>query len=177
MVSNQFAVGGLAELDQLMKSLPAKIEKNVLKGALRAGQKVMLQGAKNHLSEVTKRDSGALENILRIRLARKAERFGWVRSYLVAGDKYAFYSHMVEFGTASFYSGAGKTVGAPYVIAAQAKKSLFFGGEAKEVVLHPGIKPKPFMRPAMDEQAENSLKAMIQFMQKRIPKELQKAEA
>ena len=66
MVSNQFAVGGLAELDQLMKSLPAKIEKNVLKGALRAGQKVMLQGAKNHLSEVTKRDSGALENSLRI---------------------------------------------------------------------------------------------------------------
>jgi hypothetical protein len=84
---------------------------------------------------------------------------------------------MVEFGTASFYSGAGKTIGAPYVIAPQVKKSLFFGGVAKEAVLHPGIKPKPFMRPAMDEQAENSLKAMIQYMQKRIPKELQKAEA
>ena len=143
MVSNQFAVGGLAELDQLMKSLPAKIEKNVLKGALRAGQKVMLQGAKNHLSEVTKRDSGALENSLRIRFARKAERFGWVRSYLVAGDKYAFYSHMVEFGTASFYSGAGKTVGAPYVIAAQAKRVCSLAARRKRSSCTLASSPSP----------------------------------
>ena len=175
MASSRFSVDGLAELDKLLKSLPVRIEKNVLKGALRAGQKVMLQGAKSHLNEVTKRDSGALENSLRIRFARRSEGYGWVRSYLVAGDRHAFYSHMVEFGTASFYSGSGETVGAPYVIAPKVKKSLFFGGQARKAVVHPGIKPKPFMRPALDEQAESSIRAMTEYLRRRIPKELQKA--
>lgn len=177
MGSNQFEVKGLAELDHLLKSLPVKIERNVVKGALRAGQKVMLEGAQGQLSEVTKRDSGSLENSLKIRFARRSERLGWVRSFLVAGDKHAFYAHMVEFGTAAFYTGKGQTVGSPYLIRPNVKKSLFFGGEAIEAVVHPGIKPKPFMRQSLDMYSEASFNAIVNYMQKRIPKELKKADS
>jgi HK97 gp10 family phage protein len=175
MGSNRFEVKGLSELDQMLKTLPVKIEKNVVRGALRAGQKIMLQGAQRQLSEVTKQDSGALENSLKIRIARRNERFGWVRSFLIAGDEHAYYSHMIEFGTASFYTGKGNSVGSSYLIKPNVKKSLFFGGKAKEAVVHPGIKPKPFMRQSVDLYSEASLNAIVGYMEKRIPKELKKA--
>ena len=34
MASSRFSVDGLAELDKLLKSLPVRIEKNVLKGVI-----------------------------------------------------------------------------------------------------------------------------------------------
>jgi len=41
-------------------------------------------------------------------------------------------------------------------------------------VTHPGIKPKPFMRPAVDNYTEAALNAVFNYLQKRIPKEVLK---
>ncbi len=53
-------VSGLKELDAILKSLPAKVEGNVMRGALRAGQTVMLNGARAELVAQGSVDSGEL---------------------------------------------------------------------------------------------------------------------
>jgi HK97 gp10 family phage protein len=168
-------VSGLKELDDLLKQLPVKIERNVMRGAMRAGQKVIADAAKNNLRQNGSVDTGELERSVRIRFQRKSEKFGWIRAFVMAGNKQAYYSHMVEFGTASYYSGKGRTVGKPYEITPKVAGSLFLGGVLRESVTHPGIKPKPFMRPAIDNNSDAAIKAVVEYMQKRIPKEITKA--
>ena len=168
-------VSGLKELDDLLKQLPVKIERNVMRGAMRAGQKVIADAAKNNLRQNGSVDTGELERSVRIRFKRKSEKFGWIRAFVMAGNKQAYYSHMVEFGTASYYSGKGRTVGKPYEITPKVAGSLFLGGVLRESVTHPGIKPKPFMRPAIDNNSDAAIKAVVEYMQKRIPKEITKA--
>lgn len=168
-------VSGLRELDQMLKQLPANIEKNVLRGALRAGQKVFADAAKSNLRSNGSVDTGELEKSVRVRFKRKSERFGWVRSYVMAGNSKAYYAHWVEYGTATYYSGSGRTVGKPYEITPKVAGSLLLGGMLRESVTHPGIQPKPFMRPAVDENYGTAIDAVVQYMQKRIPKEMKKA--
>jgi len=41
--------------------------------------------------------------------------------------------------------------------------------------MHPGIRPKPFMRPAVDEKFDTAINAVAEYLRKRIPKEMTKA--
>lgn len=174
-MSNVTTVSGLRELDQMLKQLPANIEKNVLRGALRAGQKVFADAAKGNLRRNGSVDTGELEKSIRVRFKRKSEKFGWVRSYVMAGNSKAYYAHWVEYGTATYYTGSGRTVGGAYEITPKVAGSLFVGGLLRDSVMHPGIQPKPFMRPAVDENYTNAINRAAEYMQKRIPKEMKKA--
>lgn len=175
-MSGVTTISGLKELDQMMKQLPAKIEKNVLRGALRAGQKVLADAAKSYLRQNGSIESGELERSIRVRFKRKSEKFGWVRSYVMAGNRDAYYAHMIEFGTGAFYSGNGtKSLRAAYEIVPKKAESLFFGGLFRESIMHPGIRPAPFMRPAVDNYSDAAFNAVFNYMQKRIPKEMKKA--
>jgi HK97 gp10 family phage protein len=168
-------VKGLKELDDLMKQLPAKIYNRVLKGGMRAGQKVLADAAKSYLRQNGSVDSGELEKSIRIRFNRKSERFGYARAYVMAGNKEAYYAHMIEYGTGSYYAGTGtKSVRAPYEIRPKGEGSLLIAGINRNVVTHPGIKPKPFMRPAVDNYADSAIDAVFNYLQKRIPKEVLK---
>jgi len=168
-------VSGLKELDIMLKQLPTKIEKNVLKGALRAGQKVLADAVKMNLNQNGSVETGELQKSVRIRFKRSSERFGWVRSYVMVGNDKAFYGHWLEYGTASYYSGNGKTVGGAYEITPKVSGSLFLGGLMRESVMHPGIRPKPFVRPAVDSHTDAALDQVAEYMRKRIPKEMKKA--
>lgn len=149
-------ITGLAELNRVLQELPAKIEGRILRGAMRAGQKVILDAAKSNVPV----QSGALRGSLRITTRSKG---GKVSATLVAGNKKAFYAHMVEFGTARHFIKPKKT------------KSLFFAGLARQVVDHPGAGPSPFMRPAFDASSEQALTAVRDYIATRIPKELARA--
>jgi HK97 gp10 family phage protein len=189
MASNDVSISGLKELDALLKSLPAKIEGNVMRGALRAGQKVMLDGAKLNLASITKQDTGLLEKSLRIRFARKSQKFGWLRSHLYAGDKDAYYANMVEFGTAAHYISIKKEARPGRMTRRGEKKfgvstinemvnrgSLVIGGNfVGASVAHPGSKPKPFMRRTFDAYSMPAINASVEYIRKRLPKELLKA--
>lgn len=169
-------IDGLAELDKLLKDLPVKIERNVIRGALRAGQKQMLEAARANLDRNGSVKTGELRRSIRVRFQRKSEKYGWVRSYLVAGNKKAWYAHLVEYGTGSFYSGnLNNSKRQPYEIRPKNRKSLFFAGLAREQIIHPGAKPKPFMRPAFDATHQQSINSMAEYIRTRLPKELKKA--
>lgn len=154
MVS-ELHVSGLSELDKLLKELPAKVERNILRGAMRAGAKVFEGRAK----ELVPVKSGQLRDSIKVSTRSKRGR---VSATVRAGGKKAFYAHMVEFGTARHF------------IKPRKRKSLFFAGLAREVVDHPGASPKPFMRPALDGGQAEAVNAAADYIRKRLAKEAAK---
>lgn len=153
-----FQITGLAELHKTLQELPATIERNVLRGGLRAGGKVIEAEAKR-LASV---HSGEVRDSIRVSM-RVRSKAGWVNAQVKAGGKKAWYARLVEFGTARHW------------IRPKHRKSLFLAGLFKEAVDHPGAKPKPFMRPAFDGKAPTAIAAMADYIRARLPKELKKA--
>jgi len=151
-------ITGLKELHAALQSLPAKIEQNVLRGALRAAARE-IEAEAERIAPVA---SGALRDSIRVSVRAKR---GEVTATIKAGDRKAWYAKLVEYGTARHY------------IKPKNRKSLFFAGLAREVVDHPGARRKPFMRPALDAKQQAAIDRMADYMRTRIPKELKKAGA
>jgi len=156
MANNEVIITGLDEIQKLLDKLPAKIEANVMRGALRAGVRVMEKEAKTRVPV----KSGALKNSIRI----SSRRIGSVlKVSLKSGGKGAMHSHLVEFGTQ------------PHIINAKPDGFLsFLGGLFAKTVMHPGAKMKPFMRPALDAGRHNALQVMAAYARTRVNKELLK---
>ena len=143
---------GGKELQDFLNQLPAKIEQNVMRSALRAGAKVIADEAK---VRVPVGDSGLLRDSIRVSTrARK----GRVSASAKAGDKKAFYWRWVEYGTAA------------HEIRPKNGKSLFFSGLFSELIDHPGARAKPFMRPAFDNKANEAIQAVGRMIGKRLNK-------
>lgn len=172
MDSNEIRIDGLADFYKQLQTLPAKIEGNVMRGALRAGQKEFMDEAKR----LVPKDSGDLEKSIRIRFRAKSQKYGWVRMNLVAGDAKAWYAHIIEFGSGSYYEGKGtKSKRKPYEIRPKGAKSLFFAGIMRDLTVHPGVKPAAFMRQAFDGRQQQAIEATAKYIRTRLPKELTKA--
>ena len=145
-------VKGLAELQKFLDQLPAKMEANVLRGSLRSGAKVIANAAKSNVTSV----SGELAKSIRVS-TRTKKSDGKVSASVKTGSRAAFYAHMIEFGTR------------PHVIKAKDKKVLRIEGRfAGKEVKHPGAKPKPFMRPALDTQSGAAIVAAGEYIKKRL---------
>lgn len=169
-------IKGLKELDDLLKQLPAEIEANLMRAAMRSGLKEIGGIAKQMLEAEGHVQSGDLQRSVRVTFDKKQEsKYGWMRGKLVAGNKKAWYAHILEFGSGGYYTGKGsKSKRAPYLIKANKKKSLFFAGSAIESVVHPGVKPSPFMRPALDSGAQRAINAVAAYLTKGIPRTIKK---
>jgi len=159
-MTTQFEVKGLKELNRFLQQLPEKVEKNIMRGAMRAAAKPVMAEAKANAptgepSDTAKRRyrvyNGALRDSIRIssRLDRRNKQ---VKARIIVGGKSkktgadVFYPHIIEHGSA------------PH--------SVRKGG--KGPVTHPGMRPKPFMRPALDSQAGEAIKAAGEYVKKRL---------
>jgi HK97 gp10 family phage protein len=154
-MASEIEIKGLSELHKLLQDLPAKVEANVLRGGIRAGSKVLEQAIKDNVPVRL----GALRDSIKV---KTTSRRGTVQAVITAGNVKAFYASWVEFGTAQHY------------IKPKNRKSLFFAGLAKETVDHPGSTPKPYMRPALDENSTAAVDAMAEYIRNRLPKEFSK---
>jgi len=170
-MSGSVEIKGLAELHKALQALPANIERNVLRGGLRAGGNVLADAARLRVPEgppsaqnarLYGTRAGELKRSIRVSM-RASSKTGTVRATVKAGNAKAFYAHMVEFGTARHW------------IKPKNRKSLFLAGLFKEVVDHPGMKPMPFMRPAFDGYWQRAISTMADYIRARLPKELKKA--
>lgn len=152
-MSSEIEVRGLRELQAALQSLPDKIAANILRGALRAGAKPIAEQAKN---TVHKR-SGALAASIRIGTKVRGTR---ASSSVKAAGKGAkgrravYHAHLLEYGTRA------------HIIEAKPPHKALAIGVAK--VHHPGARPFPFMRPAMDAKAPEALKAAADYIRKRL---------
>lgn len=152
MASN-IHITGLADLNAALQQFAPKLEQNIIRGALRAGQKKILDAAKQGIHSI----DGDLADSLRISVRAKDGR---VVASLKVGNKKAFYAHFVEFGTQA------------HTIKAKKGGALVFGNKDLSSLHHPGAKAKPFMRPAMDGYAQEAVQATADYISKRITKEL-----
>lgn len=141
-------IQGGAELQKLLDSLAPNIERNILRSALRQGANVIRDEAKKNVSDRT----GELSKSIKV---KTRSRRGNVTAQVVT-DKY--YARFVEYGTESHF------------IKSKDVKSLFFAGIARQVVEHPGAKPHPFMRPAIDAKQNEAIRAVGEQIRKRLEK-------
>lgn len=174
MANEQFQVQGLKELHKMLQELPVRIEKNIMRGAVRAGANVFRDAAR----QAAPVDDGLLRRSIKTG-STNVKRGNVVVN--VGTDLY--YARMVEFGTASFYTGTGKSVGKPYKIpkasksgktTKRLKKAVKFGNVIVNNVTHPGIKPQPFMRRAFDGASDQAVATFAQYVSTRLAKEIGK---
>lgn len=148
MTSNAINVKGLAQLQAALDSLPAKLERNIMRGALRAGANTLRDAAKANAPA----DTGALRDS--IRTSTRVRRGVVVARVIAGGNKKGepFYAHMVEFGTAAHI------VKGPSVL----------GGKLFSNIEHPGARAKPFMRPALDNSAGAAVETARDYVRTRL---------
>jgi HK97 gp10 family phage protein len=158
-------VKGLKELQAQLDKLPANIEANILRGALRDGAKVMEADVKARVpvglpSAENQRLYGSYTGALRdsVRITTRRSKNGRVSASVRAGSDKAWYWRFVEFGTAAHW------------IKPKERQSLFLAGLAKEVVWHPGARPQPFMRVSYDVNAAAAIAAVGEGVRTRLAK-------
>lgn len=152
MASEEVVVKGLSDLQNVLDTFDVNVEKKIMRGALRAGTKVILTEARSNVQRITK--SGALLKSLRI--STRVNRRGYITSRVIAGSKKAFYALWVEFGTAAHF------------IAPKAAKALSFAGVFEAGVDHPGAKKSPYLRPALDTKTGAALEAFADTVRAKI---------
>lgn len=169
-MANVTVIQGLSDIHKYLQEFPVKLEKSIIRGGLRAGAKVIADKAK----QLVPTQSGALKESIKVGTRSKR---GKVSAILSAGSEKAWYSHIIEFGSGSFYAGKGKkSKRKAYKINARRQRSLSLNGQMVESVMHPGVKPTPFLRPALDASQADAIKAAADYMRKRINKENLKNE-
>lgn len=166
---NEEVVRGVGDVQRFLDQLPAKMEKNILRGAVRAGAKVPLEVARKAApagppsaegARLYGGHRGALRESLRI---STRTRPGEVVGRVIAGGKTrsgadVFYAHMVEGGTK------------PHDIKPRRYKSLFFAGLMRQIVHHPGARAKPFLEPALTQHVRATLDAIGAYIRRRLTK-------
>ncbi|MDD2742328.1 MAG: HK97 gp10 family phage protein [Rhodocyclaceae bacterium] len=145
-------VKGLSELQAFLDQLPAKMEANIMRSALRAGAKVVAAEAKRNVPI----EHGDLRDSIRVSARLKG---GKVTSTIKAGNKKAWYWRFVEFGTAA------------HTIKSKDGGVLRFASGIYKSVDHPGAKSHPFMRPALDSQTDAAIQAVGEQIKKRLTKQ------
>lgn len=145
-------VKGLSELQAFLDALPAKMESNIMRAALRQGANVVRDEAKANVPV----KSGLLRAGLKV---STSSRRGVVTAKVKATGKHAYLARWIEYGTAA------------HQIKPKMARSLLFGGIFAESIDHPGAAAKPFMRPALDTRAQAALLAVGEAIKKRLTKQ------
>jgi HK97 gp10 family phage protein len=151
MATSTIQIKGLRELDAILKAFPARLEKNVLRTALRQSANVLRDAAKARAPS-----QGIAKNIT-VRSLKSAPQTVYMAT-AVNKTRDSYHARFLEFGTASYYQGLNTKPASEYAIKPKRKKALMFevGGEAGSTkifaskIISKGAAPKPFMRPAID---------------------------
>lgn len=154
MASDTFHVKGLSDLGKALGMLPLKIEKNVMRGALRAGAAPIRDEARKNAAKAT----GALAKGLKV--STNVQR-GTVYAKLRTSGKHGYIAHFIEFGT-SRHIIAGRNGGTLSI-------PMDGGGRIRvRSIEHPGSRAIPFMRPAIDTQAGDAVLAVANYIRNRL---------
>ena len=155
MMDSTIQISGLDQLSSLLGQLPAKMEANILRGALRAGMNVIRDEARRYVPV----DSGELRKSIRVSARIKG---GKVYATLKAGNREAFYAHMIEFG--HFVRNPGEALkGGRRSRAAQRAMLRASGAQF--------VSARPFLRPALDSKSSESVVAVADYIRGRLEKE------
>ena len=139
----------------------------MLRGALRAGAKPILEAARASAPVATPSAenqrlyggrAGALRDSLRISVKVKGGKVtaSVKAGGIVKGGADVYYARFVEYGTRA------------HKIDAANGGFLGFANRFYKSVQHPGAKPRPFLRPAMDARATDAVVAAAEYIKNRL---------
>lgn len=153
-MAEEIKIIGLENVKNILRKLPARVEKNVLTAGVRAGANVVKTSAVNKLSGVAKKKDIVVQK-------RKSKK-GQIK-FSVGPSKEKWYLRFIESGTV------------PHWVRVQNRDVLSdYGSYFGDEIFHPGIRKSPFLRPAMDENTGKILQAMGTKMGAAIEKEAAK---
>lgn len=168
-------VKGLDALQKLLDTLPVKLEKNVMRGGLRAGMNVVKPVAASNVHSI----SGELAAGLRV---SSSARGNVVRGILRAKGIHGYVAMWVEFGTRAHLIKVQESE-KPINLRLSARRGVLTRASMTTInrnvlkigntfvgptVNHPGSGPKKFMRAALDSQAQNAVVAAGEYIKKRL---------
>lgn len=171
-MSDTVNVKGLSDLQRFLDQLPAKLERNVMRGALRAGARVILPVAKQNINSI----SGELAASLK---AGSTARGGKVTGYV----RTRFYrAKWVEWGTRPHFitvrpedrpnrmTRRGLRAYSIRTINRMVERgSLVIGKNfVGASVAHSGAERKPFLRPALDTMGAEAVVAVGEYVKQRL---------
>lgn len=177
-------VKGFNELQKFLDELPAKMEANIMRAAMRAGANVIREAAKANLASNNSIKTKSLYDNLSV--STRIMKTGQVVARVSAHSDPTNLAMWVEYGTAAHYikvpdearptrkkrNGTVKMVSMKYMNKMVNRGSLVIGGNfVGASVHHPGAKPKPYMRPAFDNYADKALLAVGEAIKKRLNKQ------
>lgn len=142
-------VKGLSDLTKFLEQLPVKLEKNVMRGAMRASAKEVLPEVKANIRPV----SGKLAAGLKI---STRARGGQISASIKATGEHAPVAHLLEYGVKA------------HLIVGEVGKGVVINGQVFKDAHHPGFTPKPFMRPALDTRAQDAVVAAGNYVKNRL---------
>jgi len=143
-------VKGLAALQKMLDQVPVELEKKIMRTALRRGMQPILDDARLNAPK----DTGLMAEGLKLSTVVKN---GAIVARVRAGGKHGFIAYWHE------YTGARA-----HTIKAKDSRGLVVGGHVYRQVEHPGMKPHPFMRPALDKNAQASVMIVGEYIKKRL---------
>ena len=154
MIKDTLHVSGLTELGKVLQTFTLKLERNVIRGGLRQGANVVKEQVLVNVpvaepSDRNRERYGGYAGALRdsVRVSTRSYR-GKVSASVKAGGMKTkggadvYYANWVEYGTRPHMNGARGH--------------------------HPGARPKPFMRPALDTEAQRAVIAVGNYMRNRL---------
>jgi HK97 gp10 family phage protein len=150
MATDNENIRGGRELDAFLQTLSAKVEKNIMRSALRQGANVFRDDVRANIDAQGLRDSGDLRRSVKVSTNSKG---GTVTSSLRVGNKKAFYAHMLEFGVQAHSTKKGASVRS---------------GRNPSANPHPGFAAKPFMRPTLDTKVPAAILAVTAQIRKKL---------
>jgi HK97 gp10 family phage protein len=150
-MADQSITGG-RELDAFLQTLSVKVEKNILRAALRAGANEF----KTEAQAKAPVKSGKLRRSLKVSTGSKGGR---VTAKLKVGGKMAPHAMLVEYGTK------------PHKIAPKNGGGLLIGGNVVGEVNHPGARARPFLRPSFDGKSAAAIGAVAAKIRERLTAE------
>lgn len=168
-------VKGLKELQDLLDKLPAKVEANIMRGALRAGAKPIRSAAINNINS----KSGELAAGIKVSTRIKG---GVVSATIATRGDSGYKANFVEYGTrAHLISVQDNEKKINYRLSRKRgvtvlesmrtinRRVLQIGRNfVGPTVDHPGAKPHPFMRPALDSEGQNAAMAAAAYIKRRL---------
>lgn len=143
-------IEGSSPLTKLMKKFPERIRRDIINAGAARGATIVKQQAKKNLKQNGSYETGTLWKAIKTKKAR-----GKHGIYHVFIDKSGWYAHLVEFG----HAGVLLKKPIPYEIKPGVWITLTRTGTAS---------PKPFMRPAMQDNKV----LILTEIQKRIAKRM-----
>jgi HK97 gp10 family phage protein len=166
---------GGPELLRLLDELPRNLERNVIRGGLRAGAKVIQQQAKANVPVKT----GQLKRAIGIGTRTKGSMLA---SYVKLRGPGSYLGLFIEYGVAPHLISVTDTDRpvrdtrhGPRKVSIGTINKMVKRGSLKigehfvgPVVMHPGHAAKPFLRPALEQKAEEAVNAMGAYIARRL---------